>query len=663
MKRLILLLFSVLIRSGVFAQQTDSMTTRILEEVVVMGVKTEGDSLQSFYKSNGSATTENIVSRMAGISLIRRGAFGQEPVIRGLSGGQLNVTIDGMKVFGACTDKMDPATIYVEPLNLSVIQALPGVQGAEFGSTIGGTLNMKLAEPRVGSPRITGRMGADVQSSARALNYFSAVNISRATSGYRANVTYRKSGNYHAGGGAEVPYSQFEKVNIALAAKYTLGEYDTLQADVLWDRGWNIGFPALPMDVGQASAGIYSITYQRVARWLFFNTLRAKAYHNAITHSMDDTHRSQVAMHMDMPGSSRTSGTFMEGDIHLFHEHRTFMKLEYYSNRLLGEMTMYPSDGVPMYMQTAPLARRQNAGIYIQQQFRLEGNSRLSLSVRGDVVRDFLHDGVGRQQWTVIDPGLATSSARFLKTFRASYRRNLGQSMQLELRGGYGERIPTLNERYGFYLFNRMDGYDYLGRPALKNETSWDVDIMFSYFRSKVELQVVPFYKIIDDYIFGSILQDYSAMTIGAKGVKQHMNLTWARMAGVDVMILSNPVPALQWITNLKYTYGYTSLRESMPLMPPLKVVISLRYGWKKVHVQGELEWSAAQHRVSRSFGEKQTGSYAVVNLRTGWSVNTTWQLNGGVENILDQNYREHLDWGGIPRPGRNIYMNMTFKF
>lgn len=663
MKWLMMVFFGILIRSGGWAQQTDSITTRILEEVVVVGVKTEGDSLQDFYKSNTSATTENIISRMAGISLIRRGAFGQEPVIRGLSGGQLNVTIDGMKIFGACTDKMDPATIYVEPLNLSVIQALPGVQGAEFGSTIGGTLNMKLAGPRVGAPGVQGRIGADVQSSARAVNYFSAVNVSRVSSAYRANITYRKSQNYHAGGGAEIPYSQFEKLNMALAAKYTLAEYDTLQADVLWDRGWNIGFPALPMDVGQATAGIYSITYQRVAPWLFFNTLRTKVYYNAVIHSMDDTHRSDVAIHMDMPGSSRTSGVFAEGDIHLFHEHRTFVKVEYYSNRLLGEMTMYPSDGVPMYMQTAPLARRQDAGIFIQQQFRFEANSKLFLSFRGDVVHDFLFDDVGRQQWTVIVPDLATSSTRLLKTFRAAYRRNLSGTLQVELRGGYGERVPTLNERYGYYLFNRMDGYDYLGSPALKNETSCDVDMMFSYFGEKVELQIVPFYKTIGNYIFGNVLENYSAMTIGAKGVKQNVNVAWARMTGVDVMILSNPFPAVQWITNIKYTRGSTSLREWMPLMPPVKAVTSMRYGLKKVHVQGELEWSAAQHRVSRSFGEKQTASYAILNLRAGWNASTSWQLNAGVENILDRNYREHLDWGGIPRPGRNIYMNMTFKF
>ena len=82
MKWLMMVFFGILIRSGGWAQQTDSITTRILEEVVVVGVKTEGDSLQDFYKSNTSATTENIISRMAGISLIRRGAFGQEPVIQ-----------------------------------------------------------------------------------------------------------------------------------------------------------------------------------------------------------------------------------------------------------------------------------------------------------------------------------------------------------------------------------------------------------------------------------------------------------------------------------------------------------------------------------------------------------------------------------------------------
>ena len=658
-----LIVYLILHSSLLYAQESDSMKTRILSEVLVQGVKTEGDTLQNFYRSNASATTENILSKMKGVSLIRRGAYGQEPVFRGLSNGQINVTIDGMKIFGACTDKMDPVTIYVEPMNLSKMQVSMGPQGSQFGSTIGGSLNMELAQPVVGSPGIYGKAGFDFQSSARSVNYFSFFNVSRNASAYRANLTYRKSDNYHAGGGEEILYSQYEKINLATSGKWTMGKYDTLQADVILDQGWNIGFPALPMDVGKATAGIYSATYRRVAPWFIFHNFSAKAYYNSIVHNMDDTNRNDVTMHMDMPGESSTSGMFVEGDVHIFHEHRTIMKAEYFTNRLLGEMTMYPEEGAPMYMQTAPETRRQNIGFFIQQEYRIDNRNKFLFAFRSDLITDNLMEGIGLQQWQVFYPSIPETSTQLLKTFTTNYKYNLTSNVQLEFQGGYGERIPTLNERYGYYLFNRFDGYDYLGNPDLKKEKSLNVETTVSYFGSKFEFQVSPFYQRIQNYITGEVVPELNTMTVGAKGVKQNVNVNYANLTGIDLMLLASPLPSMQWITTVKYTYGINANNEALPLIPPLKAVTSLVYELEKVSIQAEWDWSTAQNHVSESFGEQQTPAYTLLSVRAGWKLNSSWQINGGIENIFDKNYREHLDWSGVPRPGRNIYANVIYKF
>jgi iron complex outermembrane receptor protein len=655
-----LFIFCASISNG---QEQDSIKTQILSEIVVTGVKTEGDTLQNFYRSNATATTESILSRMKGVTLMRRGAYGQEPVFRGLSNGQLNVTIDGMKIFGACTDKMDPVTIYVEPLNLSSLQATMGPQGSQFGSTIGGSLNMKLSQPTVGIPGANGQAGIDIQSGARAFNYFSSINLGMTKSAYRANVTYRKSNNYRAGGGEEVPYSQYEKVNIAASGKWAFAKYDTLQADALFDRGWNIGFPSLPMDVGQATAAIFSLTYSRAAPWLVFHNVTAKVYHNEVYHSMDDTHRKDVAIHMEMPGKSQTTGLFVESDVHIFHEHKTIMRAEYFRNTLIGEMTMYPEDGAPMHMQTAPDATRQDAGLFVSQQFRINAKNKLWFSLRGDLISDHVADGIGSEQWKVFNSDVGETSYHLNKTFSANYRKNVKDNLQLEIQTGYGERIPTLNEKFGFYLFNRFDGYDYLGNPELKNENSWNAELNLSYFGSRIELQITPFYQRINNYIIGELQPDLSVMTIGARGVKQNTNIKSASLTGAELMLLASPAPSLQLVTTIKYTHGATVSREAMPLIPPLKSVTSLLYKLNKLNIQGEWEWSAAQHRVSRSFDEQTTPSYSILALRVGWKLNFNWEVSGGIENILDKRYREHLDWGGIPRPGRNLYLNIVYKF
>lgn len=657
------LLWVALATSSASAQHADSLRTRVLQEVVFESIEPEGDTLQNFYRANASATTENILSRMKGFSLIRRGAYGQEPVFRSMQGGQLNVTIDGMKIFGACTDKMDPVTIYVEPQNLSAIQAQSGTQGAEFGSTFGGALNMKLAEPVIRESPVSGQSGLDYQTGAHAVNYFSHMNISARQSAYRVSATYRKAGNYRAGGGQELPYSQYEKINLATSGKWTLGEYDTLRLNALVDQGDNLGFPALPMDVGRATAGIFSLTYHRSAPLYFFHHLTTKVYHNEIAHRMDDSRRKDIAMHMDMPGKSQTSGIFVEGEISIFHGHRTRIKAEYVINRLIGEMTMIAPGGAPMYMQTAPRSRRQNAALFISHHLRFNNKNKVEISFRGDLLKDHLLPGTGRQEWEVFFPGLAPSSFHFAGTLSMYYDRKLARNVRLEAQAGYGQRPPTLNERYGYYLFNRFDGYDYLGNPDLMNETSWSAETTLSYFGEAIECQITPYYQQIRHYIMGEVRDGLNTMTPGALGVKQNSNRQRAALSGVDAMVLARPLPALQAVTTIKYTYGRDMNGAPLPLIPPLKIVNSLRYDIATIHVQAEYEWAAAQNRINPSAGEQKTASWTTLALRTGWSINSFLQCNAGVENLFDKNYREHLDWGGIPRQGRNFYLNAVYTF
>ncbi|MBK7651762.1 MAG: hypothetical protein IPJ20_14960 [Flammeovirgaceae bacterium] len=83
-----------------------------------------------------------------------RGNYGQEPAARN-TGGQINLTIDGMKMFGACTDKMDPVSIYIEPQNLKSIQATLGSEGSKLGTTVGGSVDMQLAQATLSSKPVS----------------------------------------------------------------------------------------------------------------------------------------------------------------------------------------------------------------------------------------------------------------------------------------------------------------------------------------------------------------------------------------------------------------------------------------------------------------------------------------------------------------------------
>ena len=65
--------------------------------------------------------------------MIKRGNYAWEPTLNNMVSERLVVTIDGMQIFGACTDKMDPITSYVDVSNLEKVTIGSGQEGTENG--------------------------------------------------------------------------------------------------------------------------------------------------------------------------------------------------------------------------------------------------------------------------------------------------------------------------------------------------------------------------------------------------------------------------------------------------------------------------------------------------------------------------------------------------
>src|SRR5574338_1687276 len=102
--------------------QAQSDTTKILEEVKV--IATAKKKIQTEMKM--AVSVDEFLASSDNISFIKRGAYAWEPLLNNMSTERSTITIDGMHVFGACTDKMDPITSYVESNNLSTIDIKSG---------------------------------------------------------------------------------------------------------------------------------------------------------------------------------------------------------------------------------------------------------------------------------------------------------------------------------------------------------------------------------------------------------------------------------------------------------------------------------------------------------------------------------------------------------
>jgi iron complex outermembrane receptor protein len=153
-------------------------------------------------------------------------------------------------------------------------------------------------------------------------------------------------------------------------------------------------------------------------------------------------------------------------------------------------------------------------------------------------------------------------------------------------------------------------------------------------------------------------------MTPGANGVKVYENISYATYAGGDLTLLGNLSPTLRIVNTTKYTVAEDNTKTPLPLIPPLTSMTTLQYWRNHWNIQVECEAALQQQKINPAFGEDTTPGYAVINLRGGYTFKKQGLLvNSGMENLFDTFYHAHLDWGNVPRPGRNFYLSLTLNF
>jgi iron complex outermembrane receptor protein len=657
-------------------------TVKLNEVTVSSDLPLKNNDVLDYYRSNHFATLDNINARLEGMSLIKRGAYALEPQLHGFSGGQLNVTIDGMKMFGACTDKMDPITSYIEPTNLKSIRISQGTNGCLTGCNIGGSVDLTLQEPDWDSPyKYSTSLGLGYESVSRGRNVLFSSGFGNKKWGFEFDGVYRKNENYRDGQHKIVPFSQFEKANIHSVIQYKPDNISSFKIDLVYDIARNVGYPALPMDVSKAQAGIVALEYRRAGS----TQLKAKVYLNTVQHIMDDSRRDStfflenkltgkndtVYMHMDMPGRSTTLGTYLQAERFWNAKNKLLLKFDNYTNFSIAEMTMYmnrPETGPepPMYMQTWPEMLRNVTGFFIQNTTYVSPEFLFTMNGRLDYAMDVLQSEYGQQQFSVFGYSLGNTRNMMVKSLNLNAEYTFSNQVRLGATLGYAERLPTIGERMGFYLYNAYDGYDYIGNPYLKSEKSDFARVDLQIIRPKIKVNLSQTVSFISDYIIGITNPDIPAMNFYTNGTRVYSNISSARLFGTDLQLLVHPTKWISFFMLTKFTLGELGSGEPIPLIPPLKNVFSVKYQQKKYSVQFENETALAQNRINRSYGESQTPAYSLFNLKGSYSISfskTILDMGCGITNLLNRVYHDHLDWGRINRPGRNVDLFLKYSF
>lgn len=645
-----------------FSQEVDSLKTKELKEVLVVGTKAALHEKQT----KTLATLDEFLQKSTKVDLIKRGAYAWEPIINGMATERTVVTIDGMRIFGACTDKMDPVTSYVEVSNLSEATISSGQQGSCHGNTIGGSIDLKRSQRQFTNAGWEFFINSGYETNNRQKIIGSAINYADSLFYVDTDVMFRDAENYKAGNDKEIQFSQFRKLNLSATSGYRLASNKNIEASVIFDRATNVGYPALPMDVSLAEALITSVKFNYKPNLEQIDNWETKLYFNTITHTMDDTKRPVVPIHMDMPGWSDTYGFYSKVN-GKYKKHQFLANLNSFYNRSVAEMTMYPSDPNEnlMFMYTWPDIRTLYTGIYLEDNFEINCHSNLKFTTNLGFHNNNVASDFGLQSLQIFYPEMEASNSRFLKSFSTNYFYNK-DGISYGFGMGYGERAPSVSEGYGFYLYNSFDGFDYIGNPNLKNEKSLEGNANIGFKNAKWQTKISASYFHIYDYIIGIPDVSVAPMTIGANGIKVYTGLDYATILSSDFTVSYQLSDAWIWKGQFVYNLGKDNENNGLPFMSPFNYMTSLGFRPGKFSSELQLKGNATQTEYNAFYGEDKTPDYAIVNANLGYKFTfekSKMILNTGVENMFDANYTTYTDWKNLPRMGRNIFINLMFQF
>lgn len=639
-------------------------------ELLVLANEDGNQNVHAYHNRTADQGMDQFLDNIDGVSTTKRGAFGWEPAVRGQSDQRMNLVIDGMQVFKACVDKMDPITSYVETNNLSKLQIDKSGSGVAQNGTGVSTVNLvtQKAESRL--------TAFNLSTSYRAPDQYRTVSLSGNTSdasgrnAVRFSGSYKKADDFRAGNDQTIQNTQYKKLNLNVNYLHTLASGHSVEAGYIMDKAYDIGYPALLMDATKALADIGQIHFNFAPsnNDLQFNT--AQIYANSVRHWMDDYDRDvakrQVmrGMYMPMYGTTTTYGAKLNGAATLLN-HPFDWFVDAFTSDAFGDMLMESLDPdiQDMLIYNLDEVKTNNLSLGFRHLVQLSDNVLLKVeeSIRYKALRTDSESHASFFQGLYGEaPG---TRSKFLLSGSGSLLWMLNNNWSFSGSLVYSERMGNHMELFGHYIYNYTDGFFYDGNPFLKTERSINSDLNATWETTGHSFSLTLFHKQYFNYIDGVLGTDSGSNDFR---FKQYANVGDAIITGGEFRSFNDLGMLITLENRLSYLYAHNqTLDEPLPLIPPLKGNTTLHLHRGRNMIMADLEWAAEQNRIAEiSSIEDQTDAYGILNLtyERRWMDDALTSIVS-LNNILDHYYHTHTSIGNIPEAGRNLMISLSYQF
>jgi Outer membrane receptor proteins, mostly Fe transport len=453
---------------------------------------------------------------------MRKAGTANDLYIRGFAKDNINVLIDGSKIYGACPNRMDPPSFHVSSPQIESITIKEGPFDVENAGSLAAVVNVKTKDPKEG---IGGEIGGTYGSWSYRTGYVWG-NVGNKFIKVLVGASNQYSKPYESGEGKKATeYAVYSTPAGPTAGKYkpqyindkafnidrvwtklliTPNDNAEIKLSYAFENARNVLYPALKMDA----------LYDRTNR---FNTdfklkdigLNFSIYYNEVKHDMRDSFRTTAGNYpysMKTYAESKMFGTKLSKDLNLFGVNTTVGIDTYLRNwKADNVQNAYRQDTTkPVNYNNGmiPDVDIKDIGLFVKGSKDIE-----KWTISGGLRYDYTYSKANPNSMTattnralfINKNGYKFSNTDNYVSGYAIAKYNINKKDNVYVGFGSTVRVPDPEERF-ISLSGMAPWY---GNPDLKLTRNNEIDAGFEAFpMNNVGIRGNIFYSMLQDYIY-----------------------------------------------------------------------------------------------------------------------------------------------------------------
>jgi len=647
------------------AQETSTPSTELLE--------------------SGNSETGAVLRQINGVSAARKGGHGLDPQIRGQQYSQLNILLDGAKIAAGCPNRMDPPTSYSEVNSYDEVVVIRGVNSILNGpGGSGGTILFNRKKPTYNPEKIVS--GEVSVGKSNVLNYETNAEVQAVgEKGYVVVQGSRKDANNYTDGNGDIVKSSYNTNQGHIDLGWTPSKNHHLKLSAEKSRTEDALYPGAAMDAPETEGTMLRLKYEGRQLSEAIADVDIDLYRSTVDHVMNNfdlRNPPSAMMKRETPTSTESNGAKIKLTSHLGNTQLDYgMQLESVNkDATLWNRSTTPNTSLN-YMW--PDVTNTTKSIFAETNTLLSQQSNLIFGLRYDQV-DAKADKINQAPTgapsntpsnvynntytTYNGEDSATENnlsglLRFENTFASNYKWYLGASRTM--------RTADATERF---MSKAAGTNSWVGNPNIKPEEHNQVDLGVGQQTGTLHWNMSVWYDRVNNYILRDLAANQQDNGVKTTNGEVYINVD-AALYGADLEANYMVTPALTTGGQFSLTKGRnTTDNRNIAMISAPTGSLHATYRPSNWHLGGRFNFALEQTDIDKAYtpsaNHGKTPAWSTLDIYGGYQLSKTWQVNAGIDNLMDHAYYDHLSYDPVDptvyknnEPGRNYWAKVTAKF